>query len=120
MPSATANVELTDVRAATHGGGGVPGEEEDDVPLLLNSEPSQTPDDGAHAGEHVHPRPNASYTRDEHSWASKLVFSWINPVLDKVRYSTFPFLILVVSDKGVFFLFHFAGTGKHRPTKFTR
>ena len=85
MPSATADVELTDSRAAPAGGAGVPGEEEDDVPLLLNSEPPHTR--LPRAREHVHPRPNASYTRDEHSWASKIVFSWVRPVLDKVSAS---------------------------------
>lgn len=33
----------------------------------------------------VHPLPNASYTCDKRTWASKLVFSWIQPVLAKVR-----------------------------------
>lgn len=36
------------------------------------------------AATHVHPLPSASYTCSERSWASKLVFSWVNPVLKKV------------------------------------
>lgn len=34
---------------------------------------------------HIHPRPNSPYSCDQFSWASKLMFSWINPVLEKVR-----------------------------------
>lgn len=85
MPPVTAGVELTDVGATA----ATIGEEEDDVPLLLGSEPSHTRH--ARAAAHMHPPPNAPYTRDDRSWASKLVFSWINPVLDKVRLSAFPF-----------------------------
>ena len=91
----TADVELADVRAATASGG----EEKDDVPLLLNSEPSHArPGAGRPAGGYMHPRPNASYTRDGHSWASKLVFSWVGAVLDKVRSSAFPVLLCCVKQ----------------------
>lgn len=76
MLPVTGDVELTGV-----GGAGAVGEEGDDVPLLVNHDPEPSPATPLH----VYPRPNSSYTRDHHSWASKLVFSWINPVLDKVR-----------------------------------
>lgn len=55
MPPATADVELTDLGATAAVGGGVPEEEEDDLPLLLSSEPS--PSRGARAGAYVHPLP---------------------------------------------------------------
>lgn len=81
MPPATRDVELTDV-----GGAGAAGEEGDDVPLLRNRDAALPSSEPSPAGPaHVYPRPNSSYTRDGRSWASKLVFSWIDPVLDKVR-----------------------------------
>ncbi|CBN74323.1 similar to canalicular multispecific organic anion transporter [Ectocarpus siliculosus] len=70
-----ADVELTGVGE---------GEEDDDAPLLRNFGMA-TPADGAPASPGVHPLPNSSYTRDSHSWASKLVFSWVDPVLEKSR-----------------------------------
>lgn len=62
------DIELT---AAGHGN-------EDAQPLL---EENVTVHD---EGPYVHPLPNASYSCDERSWGSKLVFSWINPTLEKV------------------------------------
>ncbi len=74
---------MRDVELVGIGGAGAAGEEGDDIPLLLTRDSEPSP-----AGRvHVFPRPNSSYTRDDHSWASKLVFSWIDPVLDKVRRS---------------------------------
>lgn len=71
-------IEMRDGRLAT---------EDDAQPLLAKG--------GAPAGEAaeeeetfaaatlLYPLPSASYTCSEHSWVSKLVFSWVNPVLDK-------------------------------------
>lgn len=72
-----ADVELTTV-------GALAGEEDDDAPLLRNYHMA-TPAVGAAVSPGVHPLPNSSYTRDSHSWASKLVFSWVDPVLEKVN-----------------------------------
>ncbi|CAM9631116.1 unnamed protein product [Ectocarpus fasciculatus] len=72
-----ADVELTGV-------GALAGEEGDDAPLLRDYDQA-TPAVGAATSPGVHPLPNSSYTRDSHSWASKLVFSWVDPVLEKSR-----------------------------------
>lgn len=92
-PTGAAGVELTGLRAPSSGAevDAVTGEENDDVPLLLHDErrtqqeSSPLSSCGLAGAADVHPLPNSSYTRDGLSWASKLVFSWINPVLDKVR-----------------------------------
>lgn len=52
-----------------------------DVQPLLSEE-------RAHAeagGTGVYPVPSSSYSRDGRGWVSKLMFSWIDPVLGKVR-----------------------------------
>ncbi|CAB1100792.1 unnamed protein product [Ectocarpus sp. CCAP 1310/34] len=72
-----ADVELTGVGAL------LAGEEDDDAPLLRNYDMA-TPAVGAAASPGVHPLPSSSYTRDSHSWASKLMFSWVDPVLEKL------------------------------------
>lgn len=101
MPPTTATgVELTGIRAPpsdVEADAVVGGESDDEVPLLLNDDrttpeqqqqqqqPFPSSSSCADVGANVHPLPNSSYSRDGRSWASKLVFSWVNPVLEKVR-----------------------------------
>lgn len=87
-----ADVELTSV-------GAFAGEEGDNAPLLRNYDMA-TPAVGAVASPGVHPLPNSSYTRDSHSWTSKLLFSWVDPVLEKVSV----FRCRVKAVRGVFVL----------------
>ena len=80
-----AEVELARVGDGVGVGNSFPGDdhEEDDQPLLPEEGRTLPGDDGGAAG--VYPLPNASYSSDGRGWGSKLVFSWIQPVLDKVR-----------------------------------
>lgn len=82
-----AEVELA--RVGVGAGSSFSGDDhEEDAQPLLQEEGRE--DVGAAGGEDggaagVYPLPNASYSRDGRGWGSKLVFSWIQPVLDKVR-----------------------------------
>lgn len=102
MASTTAaGVELTGNRAPSsdvEADAVIGGENADEEPLLLNDDrrtlqqqlqeqqPFPSTSSCVDAGANVHPLPNSSYTRDDRSWASKLFFSWANPVLEKVRW----------------------------------
>lgn len=79
--------ELGEVELAGVGvRGSLPGDDEDAQPLLSEGRDGTVPGEGGTAGgAGVHPLPSASYSRDGRGWGSKLVFSWIQPVLEKVR-----------------------------------
>ena len=83
-----AEVELAGVGVGVGAGveGSLSGDE--DAQPLLSGEGRTLPEYGEGAAG-VYPLPSSSYSRDGRGWGSKLVFSWIQPVLEKVRSKRF-------------------------------